>query len=118
MEVGRACKARIVEFHVGVELLVGGLEILWIVFPALKHGVGAEVGEVGIVDLAVAQAVIVEDFELRLVGFGYVGEVFVVVCVDAFGVRFIGPVAEVVPGLCWNEVHQSYGEESLPRRAR
>lgn len=58
---------------------------------------GVLTGEVGIVDLCVAEAGIVEDLELDLVGLGDVGEVIVVVDVGVVDVGFLGTVAEVVP---------------------
>jgi len=47
--------------------------------------------------LGVAEAGVVEDLQLGLVGFGDVGKVLLVVGVDTLGVGLVGAVAEVVP---------------------
>lgn len=53
--------------------------------------------EIRIIELHVSKAMVVERLQFGLVGFGDVGEVFVVVCVDVFGVCLALLVAEMVP---------------------
>lgn len=66
-------------------------------FESREHFLRAEVGEVGVVDLDVAQAGGVEDAEFFAVGGGDVGEVFGVGGVDFLGVCVSGFVAEMIP---------------------
>jgi hypothetical protein len=79
---GNFGNAGVVEVDVFLEESVGRVGVLGVLLPALKHGFGAEIGEVGVVELDVAEAVVVENLELGLICFGDVGKVRVVVCID------------------------------------
>lgn len=97
MEIPRPLETLIIKLDVRIQLLLGRLKILLIILPALEHGFGAEIREVGVVDLCVPQTGVVQDLQFRLVAPGEIGEVFVVGGVDAREVGFVGAVAEVVP---------------------
>ena len=59
--------------------------------------VGGLTGEIWVVDLDVAEAVVVKDLEFGLVSFGDVGEIFFVTRIDVFGIRLPLSVPHVVP---------------------
>jgi hypothetical protein len=57
--------------------------------------------------LDIAEAVVVEDFELSAVGFGNVGEVFGVCCIDILRICSAGLISQMVP------IRRSEGELRL-----
>lgn len=98
MEILRPLKAIIIKFDIPIKLLIRRLEILGIILPALQHGFGTEIRQVGIIDLAISEAIVVQNLQLGLIGFGQIGKVLIVVGIHAFEVGFVGSVAEMVPG--------------------
>jgi len=64
---------------------------------SLGEGRGKLTSEIWVVDLDVAEAVIVEDLQLRLVCFGDIGKIFLVAGVDVFRERATLSVSHVIP---------------------
>lgn len=62
-----------------------------------RNGQTVLTGQVGVIDLNVSDAGVVQDLELGLVSFGDIGKVFVVVVVDSRRVGFVRTVSEMVP---------------------
>jgi hypothetical protein len=54
-------------------------------------------GQVGVIDLNIADAGFIQDLELGLISLGDVGKVFIVVIVDSGRVSLVGTVSEMVP---------------------
>jgi hypothetical protein len=97
MHVGRALKALVVELDVRIEHLVGRLVVFLVGGPAFQHVLRAEVGQVGVVDLDVPDALPVENPQLLLVGLCDVLKVLFVVRIHLLGKASSVQVPEVVP---------------------
>ena len=56
--------------------------------------------QVRVIDLHIAESIVVQDLELSAVCFGNVGEVFRVCCIDFLGICSAGLVSQMVPIGC------------------
>lgn len=92
--------AIIVEIDILLEQFIGRVGVLRVLLPALQHGFGAEICEIWVVKLDVAEAVVVENLKLCLICFGNVGKVFIIGRVYIAWVRLTLLVAKVVPIWC------------------